>query len=259
MDILIRMQKKLFFINKISVSDDIKPLILYSIISFLLFLYFNPIYDIIQTVEGQINMDTFSAKGIIFTPLTQSPLLANQEVNKSQSVNTVLNSSNNNSGQQPNSKQNSPFIDGAWAISVQKGEVTYFQIIFTLNQGGKALDAFLIYNLKPNDYVQLNDKGTEIINGKVDFTSAGLKNGTLSNIDATISITNFAQLRVSLYGNSTDQYLDTPLVGETRALVDAFGNILIGPRPPPPSGTAPLPPSGTVPPPPSGNAPPPFL
>ena len=256
------MQKKLFSINKISVSD-MNPLILYSIGSFLLLLYFVTVYDIIQTVEGQLNMDSFSAKGIIFSRLTESPLLATQVVNNSQSVNTVLNNSNNNSVPQPNSNQNLPFLEGGWELFVQKGEVNNFRIIFTLNQGGKVLDAFAIYNLKTNRFVQLNEKGTEIISGKVDFSSAGLKNGTLTNIDATISITSFTQLRVSLEGNSTDQYLNAPLVGETRVLADANGNILIGPKPPPPSGTAP-PPSGTAPPPsgtappPSGTAPPPF-
>ena len=149
-------------------------------------------------------MDSFSAKGIIFSRLTQSPLLANQEVNNSQSVNSIMDNSINNSVPQPNFNQNLPFLEGGWELFVQKGEVNNFRMIFTLNQGGKVLDAFAIYNLKTDHFVQLNERGTEIMSGKVDFSSAGLKNVTLSNIDATISITSFTQLRVSLEGNSTD-------------------------------------------------------
>lgn len=124
------------------------------------------------------------------------------------------------------------------------------------------MNIFEIDNLKTDRYVQLNDKGTEIISGTVDFISKGLKNGTLSNIDATISITGLTDLRIAFDNNSTAEYLSIPLVGQTNILLDSKGNILIGPKPtlPPPSSINPPPPSPNLQaPPPSPNlqAPPP--
>jgi hypothetical protein len=199
--------------------------------------------NIIQNVFAQANLDSFTAKGFVFSRLTQSPLLATQELNTSQSTNTITNNSNtsNNSLLESNSMQNLPFIEGGWELVVQKGEVKIFRVIFTLNQGNKVLNAFAIENLKSHRYVQLNDKGTEIISGTVDFISGGLRNETLTNIDATITITGLSRLRVNLDNNSTSQFLNAPLMGELRFLADANGNILIAPRPqsPPPSPQSP--------------------
>ena len=130
------------------------------------------------------------------------------------------------------------------------------------------MNTFAINNLKTDRYIQLNDKGTEIISGTVDFISKGLKNGTLSNIDATISITGLTDLRVDLDDNSTAQYLSIPIVGQTNILLDAKRNVLIGPTPaaqpnlqapsPPPStANPPPPPNLQTPPPPSTANPPP--
>ena len=99
------------------------------------------------------------------------------------------------------------------------------------------LNAFGIFNLKDTKYIQLNDKGTEIISGTVDLTSVGLKNETVSNIPATITITGLTQLRISLDKTITEQLLTDPIIGSTRFLADASGNMLIGPRPPPPNST----------------------
>ena len=176
-------------------------------------------------------MDSFSAKGIIFSKLTSSPLLNDQDLNKTESINTLLNNSMNSI--QSNTNKALPVLTGQWTFEVQRGEPDFFRALFTLVQNNKVLNAFGIFNLKDTKYIQLNDKGTEIISGTVDLTSVGLKNETLSNIPATITITSLTQLRLSLDKTITGQLLTDPILGSTRFLADASGNILIGPRPPP--------------------------
>jgi hypothetical protein len=180
-------------------------------------------------------MDTFSAKGIIFTQLTSSPLLKDQDLNNTQSLNTVL----NDSTQINTSSKSLLSLQGQWAFDVKQGEVDFFRAIFTLVQNNKTLNAFGIFSLKDTKYIQLNDKGTEIISGTVDLTSVGLKNETLSNIPATITITGMTQLRISLDKTTTGKFFSDSITGSTRFLADANGNILIGPRPPPPSPNSP--------------------
>lgn len=204
-------------------------------------------YKIVQNAEGQLNMDSFSAKGIIFSKLTQSPLLNTQISTTNQSVNTILNNSLNNI--QSNTTNNLPILEGGWDLAVRKGEVVFFQVIFSLSQNDKVLNAFAVYNLTTDRYIQLNDKGNEIISGKVDLTSAGLRNETISNIDATITITSLTQLRIFLDNNVVAKYFNNPIIGETRVLADATGNILLGPAPPAmsPSQTPPSPNNSNIP------------
>ena len=178
-----------------------------------------------------MNIDSFFAKGIIFSKLLHSPLLDNQESNDSKSIDSSLNNSLNSL--QKNTTKDIPIIEGGWELTVQRGEVGLFRAIFTLSKDGKILNAFALQNLENNKFVQINDKGTEIIAGSIDFTSVGLKNATLSNVETTVTITGLTQLRISLDKNMTGQYLSDPIMGVTKVFVDASGNILVGPRPPP--------------------------
>ena len=212
---------------------NFNPLIIYSGIFVLVFLFSLGSYNISQSAAGQMNMDSFSAKGIIFSKLTSSPLLKDQDLNKTESINTLLNNSMNSIPS--NTNKDLPVLSGQWAFEVQRGEADFFRAIFTLVQNNKIINAFGIFNLKDTKYIQLNDKGTEIISGTVDLTSVGLKNETLSNIPATITITGLTQLRISLDKTITEQLLTDPIIGSTRFLADESGNILIGPRPPPPN------------------------
>jgi hypothetical protein len=243
--------------NYHSVTDNnlILPIII--ALPVLLFAIFMSNHDLFPYVEAQMNMDSFSAKGIIFSRLSESPLINMQDMNSSNPFNTITNTSDLNNTPSPtlNPSSNLPFLEGGWDLIVNKGEVNVFRAIFTLNQGEKVFNAFAIHNLKSNRYVQLNYGGNEIISGTVDFTSAGLKNGTLSNVEATISLTGLTQLRISLDNNNTTQYLDAPIVGETRLLQDANGNILIGPRPSPPPPPAQQPPGNVQPTPPAQQPP----
>ena len=71
--------------------------IIYSIMFVLTSLYFLGSFHIIQSVEGQMNIDSFSAKGIIYSKLLSSPLLDNKKPNDSHSINSILNNSSQNS------------------------------------------------------------------------------------------------------------------------------------------------------------------
>lgn len=59
----------------------------------------------------------------------------------------------------------------------------------------------------------MNDKGTEIITGNIDLTSLGLKNATLFNIPAVITITGLTHLRISLDENIVKPYFTDPIIG----------------------------------------------
>ena len=138
---------------------NFNSLIIYSGIFVLVFLFFLGSYNISQSAAGQMNMmDTFSAKGIIFTQLTSSPLLNDQDLNKTESINTLLNNSMNSI--QSNTNKALPVLNGQWAFEVNKGEAVFFRVLFTLIQNNKLVNAFALYNLKDTKYIQLNDKGT---------------------------------------------------------------------------------------------------
>jgi hypothetical protein len=209
---------------------------IYFIVLILTSMYVLGSFNIIQSAEGQMNIDSFSAKGIIFSKLLHTPLLDNLDSNDSQSIiNSSLKNNSLNLVQTNTTTTNVPTIEGGWELTVQRGDVGLFRAIFTLSKDGKVLNAFALQNLKNNKFVQINDQGTEIIPGTVDFTSAGLKNKTLSGVDVTVTIRGLTQLRITLDKNMTGQFLSDPIMGITKVFVDASGNILVGPRPPAPT------------------------
>jgi hypothetical protein len=125
-----------------------------------------------------------------------------------------------------------PVIQGEWEMKVQKGDPENFKVLLALVKDGKISNVFGIFNLRDTEYIQLNDKGSKIITGKVDFKSAGLRNETIKDVDAVISIQGFTQLRIDLDDTKTSHlFTKVPLVGVTKILVDGSGNILIGPPP----------------------------
>jgi hypothetical protein len=211
-------------------------------ILFLLLLFVGNYNNIIKTVEGQANMDSFTARGIIFTQLTETPVVKDQNINESESIKTLLNQSLNSD--ESNTKIAPPILKGQWAFEVNKGEVSFFRVLFTLSQNDKLVNAFALYNLSDTRYIQLNDKGTEIISGTVDLTSLGQSNETLKDIDATITISGLTQLRIALDPNIVGQFFSDSIMGVTRFLADGSGNIIIQPAPAPrspsPSPSAPM-------------------
>jgi hypothetical protein len=176
-------------------------------------------------------MNSFLARGIINIPLTHTPLLNDQQINNSKLVSDQL--TNSNASMELDTNKNLPSLRGQWAFEVNKGEVKFFRVIFTIVQNDKIVNAFGLFNLTDTKYIQLNDKGTEIITGTVDLTSVGLKNETIFNIPATITITSLTQLRIALDQNIMQSYFTDPIIGATRLLTDASGNMIIGPRPSP--------------------------
>jgi hypothetical protein len=232
------LESQKFIVKNLNYTITPNTFIIYFTVFVLISMYFIGSFNTIQFVEGQMNIDSFSAKGIIFSKLLHTPLLDNQDSNDSQSINSSLNVSNNSLETNTTTKD-IPTIEGGWELTVQRGEIAMFRAIFTLSKDGEVLNAFALQNLKNNKFVQINDQGTEIITGTVDFTSAGLKNETISGVDATVTITGLTQLRISLDKNMTGQYLSDPLIGVTKVFVDASGNILVGPRPAAPAPSPP--------------------
>jgi hypothetical protein len=155
--------------------------------------------------------------------------------------NNVIKKNNNSltSNNQPVQHQPS-ILKGQWDLLVKKGNPENFKVLLTLIQDGKISNVFGIFNLRDTEYIQLNEKGSKIITGKVDFKSAGLRNATVNNVDAVISIQGFTQLRIDLDDTKTSHlFTKDPIFGVTKILVDGSGNILIGPPPPPPQPVQP--------------------
>ena len=220
---------KLFY-KKQKVSNNRNHFILTYSISFLSILFFIGCFISINTADGQANMDTFTARGIIFTQLTQSPLVNDPNSNESESINNLLTKSINST--QLNANTSPPILQGQWAFEVNKGEVSFFRVLFTLSQNGKLVNAFALYNLSDTRYIQLNDKGTEIITGTVDLTSLGKNNESIKDIDTTITINTLTRLRISLDENMVGKFFNESINGATRFLADGSGNIIIQPAPP---------------------------
>jgi hypothetical protein len=222
--------KNLYYVKKRLLS-----MIIIIIISFLLVLSFfsiNATTTIVKPVFGQFMMDSFSAKGIIATQLPENFDFGKQNMTSgsSDSINKSISNMNSNSENNPNL----PILKGEWVLEVKKGTPEVFRSIFAIVEDRKIVNAFAIYNLRDTPFIQLNDKGIEIIQGKVDFQSTGFKNETINNIDATITILGLSQIRITLDEISATKYFnDNPIVGQTKLLVDGSGNLLIGPAPPP--------------------------
>ena len=130
---------------------------------------------------------------------------------------------------------------GEWGLEVTRGEVKHFRVVAALSQNIKVVNAFGIYNLEDSGYIQLNDRGIEIIRGTVDLVSAGLINETIRKIEANIAITDFTQLKITLDNNISGKYFNGPILGTVKGLADGNGDILIGPTPSPPSPSSPPP------------------
>jgi hypothetical protein len=219
---------------------------MYSTIFFLFFVFFISSFNTnIQLAEGQKNMDSFTAKGSLFSKMSQTPLLDNENRSINESMLNPLLNNSSSSSQSSNITDNMFVLEGGWELVVKKGEVSLFRSILTLSKDNKIVNVFGIENLTNNRYIQINSQGSEIISGTVDFLSVGLKNATLSNVNAIITIKGITQLRISLDNSIVGEYINKQLIGHTRIFADGNGNILLGPKP-----ASPLPP-------PTQNIPPP--
>ena len=102
----------------------------------------------IQHVAAQVNMDSFSARGLINIPITNSPFLNDQNINNTKIVSDLLTNSNNLI--ESDSSKSLPSLQGQWAFEVNKGEVESFRVIFTIVQNDKIVNAldFLILQIQ---------------------------------------------------------------------------------------------------------------
>lgn len=192
--------------------------------------YSSESFILIENANAQMNMDSFSARGIINIPITHTPLVNEKLSNNTQLVSDML--TNSNKVMELDSNENLPSFRGQWVMEVNKGEVEFFRVLFALIHNDKIINAFALFNLTDTKYVQLNDKGTEIITGTVDLTSKGLKNETIYDIPATITITGLTTLRILLDENIIQPFFTDPIIGSTRFLADASGNVIVQPAPP---------------------------
>jgi hypothetical protein len=209
-------------------------------------------------------LDSFSARGIIFIPIPSSDI-GTETVQSStsrnshlKSVNTTITEKNNNNNTiVPNTnatkerEQNIPPIDiikGNWILKINKGSPEVFNTLLVSNdKNGIAKNAYGIYNLRDVKFIQLDNRGNDIINGKVDFRSVGQVNKTITDIDATLIIERLQNIQIILNNDtiSTNYFFDQPITGKIILMADAIGNVLVDKRPktsaaiPLPDSTAP--------------------
>jgi hypothetical protein len=217
---------------------------------FILFIMFFAFQPMVKPIWAQFQIDSFYAKGIISMQLPPDMKLnieknlvstSNHNINKNtgqvQNDNNLTKNNNQTNASNKQLIENQPYLlQGKWELQVTKGNPESFKTLIALIKGQKILNVFGILNLQNTQYIQLNNMGNEIINGKVDLKSAGLINQTIKDVDAVISIQGFTQLRIDLDdANTYPFFTKAVIVGTTEILVDGSGNMIIGPAPPPPS------------------------
>jgi len=194
----------------------------------------------VASIAGQVFEDTFSAKGTIDTTIYKEIDLGNQIKENKSNLSTDKNkieynydTENNNLKeksidlQNTQGKNNEPsLLQGEWILEVRKGDPENFQAIFSLIQNDKIVNVFAIYNLRDTGYIHLNDQGTKIISGKVDFKSSGIINETRKDMDATIALVRLTEIRINMDKNKLDYFNENPVIGNTRLFIDAAGNMI---------------------------------
>ena len=182
-------------------------------------------------------VDSFDAEGIIFTTIEDNDEGKINILKNLTKDNRTISESNQNSINQPIQNQINlpPTLRGQWDMKVDKGELKEFKTIFTIHDiTGKIINAYGIYNLKNTGHIQLDDLGTEVINGVANLKSLGKINSTIPNIDVVIVIEGLSKIKVILDESKLNKqhFQGLPILGKTNKMVDGSGNLLIGPRPP---------------------------
>ena len=193
-------------------------------------------------------LDSFSARGIIFIPIPNSDI-GTETVPSSTSTNLHLKAANttttenNNNTIVPNTnatiekEQNISAINiikGNWILKINKGSPEVFNtLLVSSDKDGIPKNAYGIYNLRDVKFIQLDNRGNDIVNGKVDFRSVGQVNKTITNIDATLIIERLQNIQIILNNHtiSTNYFFDQPITGKIILMADAIGNVLVDKRP----------------------------
>ena len=252
---------------------------------FLFFSYLSDIFIIIFHIpDVYATLDTFSARGTLFIHIddsisnidTKTQLLSSSSLNQSTtSINNNNNIDNTNiitPTTNPTTNTNSTItkeqnaisiiksIKGKWNLKINKGSPTVFDMLLvSYDQNGVPKNAYGIYNLRDNKFIQLDNRGNEIINGKVDLRSVGEVNKTITDIDATLIIERLQNIQLIVNNEnamSIPNFFNKPLIGKIILMADGIGKILVDKRPKASlSSSVPIPPSDATPTPPP-NLPP---
>ena len=202
-------------------------------IVFLSFIFLIYLCGDIKFIHGQMMLDTFVAQGTIGSKISYDKQPENQISPKTESITNIFKDrffKNNNTNTYLDDKLSKiGTLQGSWNLAVINGDVDSFITIFSLaNKEGKIVNAFAINNFTNTNYIQINEKATEIINGKASLASLGLINSTQNNLDVIIIL---AGLKITIILdeiNSNKYFNGEPINGFTSALIDGTGRYLIG-------------------------------
>ena len=246
-----------------------------------LFFFFSSVSAIIiifHIPDVYATLDTFYARGTIFIPIgdsnssnsdtdTKTQLLSslssslsspNQSTtsinNNNNSINNTTNTNTNNiitkEEQNNNNMSKIKNIKGQWTLKVNKGSPQIFNtLLVSYDQNGIPKNAYGIYNLRDVKFIQLDNQGNEIINGKVDLRSVGVVNKTITGIDATFIIERLQKMQIilnngtSISNNYYHYFFNKPIIGKIILMADGIGNILVDKRPK--ASSVPVPPDVT--------------
>ena len=193
------------------------------------------------------NIDTKTQLPSSFSSLS-SPNQSTTSINNNNSINNTTNSSTNTNTitttKEEEEKQNNNMstiqkIKGQWTLKVNKGSPQIFNtLLVSYDQNGIPKNAYGIYNLRDAKFIQLDNRGNEIINGKVDLRSVGVVNKTITGIDATFTIERLQNIQIILNNNDTSisnnyyyYFFNKPIIGKIILMADGIGNILVDKRP----------------------------
>jgi hypothetical protein len=202
--------------------------------TFLLF-FFSFGFHIIIIPASYANLDTFSAKGTIFLPIADSniqlpSLSSTSNITSANTISTI------------------DTIKGQWNIKVNKGVPQAFDMILvSYNKNNIPQNAYGIFNLRDVNFIQLNNQGSEIINGKVDVRSVGQTNETITGIDATLIIERLQNIQIILESDtelSNNYYyhiFNKPVIGKTVLMADGIDKLLVDKRQQQKISTTPIP------------------
>jgi hypothetical protein len=218
----------------------------FAFISINIFLLFSLFIFHISNVYAPL--DSFSARGIIFIPIpsddidTETVPSSTSANLPSKSVHTTTTENNNNTivpniNTTKEREQNISVIQtikGNWILKINKGSPEVFNtLLVSSDKNGIPKNAYGIYNLRDVKFIQLDNRGNDIINGKVDFRSVGQVNKTITDIDATLIFERLQNIQIILNNDtiSTNYFFNQPITGKIILMADAIGNVLVDKRP----------------------------
>jgi hypothetical protein len=248
-------------------SRSVSTLVVFTCVIFLFSSFFDIVIIIFHIPDAYATLDTFSARGTIFIPiddiissndiktqlpLSSSPSTPNQStvsINNNNINNTDSTTNTNNTIAKEVEEQNYNSstiqnIKGQWNLKINKGNPEVFNtLLVSYDQNGIPKNAYGIYNLRDVKFIQLDNLGNEIINGKVDLRSVGEVNKTITGIDTTFIIERLQNIQLIVNNEtamSIPNFFNKPIIGKTILMADGIGKILVDKRPKASSSSVPV-------------------